>query len=80
MRADTEEESRQGPDTAREARRRLLQLALYLPPAVLGTFAVTRSAGAHTCAPSPGCRPRDRRHCLPCTPHGGPGCTPPCAP
>ncbi|MCI0343536.1 MAG: hypothetical protein L0216_20715 [Planctomycetales bacterium] len=63
-----------GPEGDRQsARRRLLRLAGYLVPAVLGTFTVTRSAEGHSCGPRP-------KHCLPCTPHGGPGCSPPCGP
>ncbi len=39
------------------ARRKLLRLGVYVVPAILGTFAVTRSVGAATCPPLP-CAPR----------------------
>ncbi|MCI0342638.1 MAG: hypothetical protein L0216_16110 [Planctomycetales bacterium] len=61
-------------EARRRARRALLRLAAYAVPAVLGTFAVARSVEAHSNQPD------TKKHCLPCTPHGGPGCLPPCAP
>ncbi|MCI0342914.1 MAG: hypothetical protein L0216_17535 [Planctomycetales bacterium] len=44
------------------ARRRLLRLGAYLVPAILGTFAVTRTAEALSClpqycGPTPPCQP-----------------------
>lgn len=54
------------------ARRLVLRAGIWIVPAVLGTFAVGRGAEAHTTG-----KPK---HCLPCTPHGGPGCSPPCGP
>lgn len=58
------------PDPRIEARRALLRAGAYLVPALLGTFAVARSAGAHSCAPH-GCIPAN------CTPHRGPKPKPP---
>ncbi|MCI0343535.1 MAG: hypothetical protein L0216_20710 [Planctomycetales bacterium] len=44
-------------EARRQARRKLLRLAVYLPPAILGTFAVTRTAEALSCLPAYGCAP-----------------------
>ncbi|MCI0341145.1 MAG: hypothetical protein L0216_08310 [Planctomycetales bacterium] len=63
-----------GDGRQRLARRALLRAGAYVVPALLGSFAVTRSAEAHTTGDPTGI------HCIPCTPHGGPGCTPPCPP
>ncbi|MCI0341144.1 MAG: hypothetical protein L0216_08305 [Planctomycetales bacterium] len=53
-------------EARRRARRKVLRLAGWTVPAILGTFAVSRSAGAVTCAP---CQPSQcepaRRNCKP---------------
>jgi len=85
------------PDSPEDrARRRLLKLAVYVPPAVLGTMTLQLSAcQVATCAPSacnpatcapadcqPGqCPPITCAPVTPCTPDGGP-CNPdrPCNP
>jgi hypothetical protein len=61
-------------DDLQRARRRLLKMALYVPPAVIGTLLVGRVALAASCAPNAGCSP----NCAPnatCNPHTpcGPG-------
>ena len=54
------------PDPRIEARRALLRAGLYLVPTIVGTFAVARTAGAHSCPPH-GCIPAN------CDPHQSPG-------
>jgi hypothetical protein len=68
------DDTRDETEVTDQARRRLLKLAVYVPPAILGVVAASQAAcQAQSCGPT-NCPPENGG--TPCPPTGGQGCPP----
>ena len=78
--SDADADAPEETDDGAIARRALLRRGVYLIPAIVGTFLVTRGALAQaSCLPTVACGPDVCQPILPCTPNGSCGpdiCTP----